>query len=341
METQVKENQVYDLKLKSRQFREKTLYSVYYTARSPTPKRFGPIDIDGVRYRQNFETGEIDYYPRDKVESSNSASVRRSKILLNMLLDMNDFDWFATLTFDSYCVNRTNPEAVYNCYKKFIDLTKKKYPSFKYVTVPERHQDGCYHFHMVIGGLTAKQLGLTYGGYVSCSWAVKNGKKIDCCSEEYFNKTKDQHTLTDTDGEPIYNVTTFPYGHTTVMRIISRERCNTYVKKYIDKNFGSTETFKKRFFYSSNLDVPPIVERLIGSGFECPKDIDKLSLVIDSALYQYSEKQHYNENFNNMQFWVDNKYSQALEKGLIPVELLDDFVPPSNFLEEQLDFDKM
>lgn len=328
----LRDEKFFDLKMKSREFRDKTLYTVYYTIRAPTEKKYCPIDIDGVRFRLNRETGDIDFYPRDIVQASKDASVRRSKILLNMLLNMNDFDYFATLTFDKYCVDRTDPEAVYKCYVKFVDLMKKKFPQFRYVTVPEQHKDECIHFHMLIGGLTAKQLGLVNSGKVCCSWATKNGYKIDCCSREYFEKTKDEHQLTETDGEPIYNVTTFPYGITSVSRIVSRERCNTYVKKYIDKNFGSTDTFKKRFFYSSNLNVPEVVDRLIGSGFKVPKDIDKLGNITKSALFMYSESQHYNENFNTMQFWVDNGYKTALERELVPVELLDDV--QFDFLED-------
>lgn len=70
--------------------------------------------------------------------------------------------------------------------------------------------------------------------------------------------------------------------------------------------------------------MPEVVDRLIGSGFKVPKDIDKLGNITKSALFMYSESQHYNENFNTMQFWVDNGYKTALERELVPVELLDD-----------------
>ena len=93
-----------------------------------------------------------------------------------MLLEMNDFDWFATLTFDKEKIDRTNDELVYHAYKKYIDNTKQRFPSFRYLTVLERHEDGCIHFHLLIGGLTTKQLGLVNSGKVCCSWAYYKNK---------------------------------------------------------------------------------------------------------------------------------------------------------------------
>ena len=309
----------YDLVMKTREFREKTLCSVYYKPNKHKEKQFMPVDIDGYRYRLNKSTGEIENYTRQQTKDSIGASVRRSRIILNMILDMNDFDWFVTLTFDKSMVDRQNADAVYNCYSKYIDNLKHKYINLRYVFIPENHEDGCYHFHGLIGGCSMKQLGMVNSGKVCCHWADKKYNGI--CSKEYFEKTKHNHTLTETDGEPIYNLMTFQYGFTTASRICSRQRCNTYVKKYIDKNFGSTDIFKKRFFYSSNLKVPKIAEVLIGSDFNVPKDICNVPAVIDSLLYTYSEQQRYNENFNVMQFWVENNLKHNLEKDLIPLDI--------------------
>lgn len=314
-----KESKVYDLKMKSREYRDKTLYSVYYKPREKPERKFKPIDIDGYRYRMNLETGEITLYSRDLTQLSKMSSVKRSRIYLDMLLEMNDFNCFVTLTFDKLRVERSNSIKVYDAYSKFIFGIKKKYPWCRYITVAERHKDGCYHFHLLMGGLTVQEMGLVKTDKVCCHWARKNG----ICSKEYFELTKDRYTLEETDGIQLYNMTIFPYGFSTVSLIQSRERCNAYVKKYIDKNFGSTEDFKKRFFYSSNLKFPKIEDRTINSS-KVIKDISKLGVINNSALYEYSEMQRYNKDFNTLQFWVDNEYKSALEKDLIPMELLED-----------------
>ena len=169
-------------------------------------------------------------------------------------------------------------------------------------------------------GMTPKQLGLVNSGKVCCSWATLKNK---IASREFFERTKHEHELTETDGLTIYNITTFPYGYTTVTRIASRERCNSYVKKYVEKALGSTEIFKKRFYYSSNLNVPSIVERLVGADFETPKDLMDLMSVKNNPHLQNAEYVNYNKNYNVLQFWEDNKLKEYIDDGLIPLSEKD------------------
>ncbi len=311
-----KEKTAYYLFQKDRVYRDKTLSSIYFKSnKEQVAKKSRPIDIDGVRYKLDLETGEYDYYTKSEVLNSMSCSLRRTKILMNMLLEMNDFDWFATLTFDKQKIDRTNDELVYKAYVKYINNTKHQFPTFRYLTVLERHEDGCIHFHLLIGGLTTKQLGLVNSGKVCCSWAFYKDK---ICSKEYFEKTKHLHELQDTDGLPVYNVTTFPYGLTTVTRIASRERCNSYIKKYINKDIGkSTEIFKKRFFYSQNLTRPTIVDRLIGADFDTPKNL-KLYMSRNPHL-ENADYSFYNEDHNILQFWEDNEIKKQIDNDLIPL----------------------
>ena len=301
---------------KERIYRDKTLTSLYFKSnKEQVEKKSCPIDIDGVRYKLNKVTGELGYYTKSEVLNSMACSLRRTKIALNMLLEMNDFDWFATLTFDRQKIDRTNDKLVYDTYVKYINNVKHQYPSFRYITVPERHEDGCIHFHLLIGGLTPKQLGLVNSGKVCCSWAYYKNKIV---SREFFERTKDKHELTDTDGLPIYNVTSFPYGLTTVSRIVSRARCNSYVKKYMDKDLGkSTEIFKKRFFYSKNLNVPAIVEQLIGADFEAPKNLQCI-LANDPHLLN-ADFTYYNKDHNILQYWEENAIKKNIDSGLIPL----------------------
>ena len=318
METEKKLKTAYHLFQKDRIYREKTLSTLYFkSTKKQEEKKSQPIDINGVRYKLDLENGEIKHYKKSEVLNSMKSSLRRTKILMNMLLEMNDFDWFATLTFDKEKIDRTNDEIVYEAYKKYINNTKHRFPNLRYLTVIERHEDGCIHFHMLIGGMTTKQLGLVNSGKVCCSWAYNKNK---VASKEYFERTKHEHELTETDGLSIYNVTTFPYGFTTVTRIASRERCNTYVKKYINKDIGkSTEIFKKRFFYSRNLNVPAIVDRLIGADFETPTNIKNYMSFYPHL--QNASSVQFSEKHNVLQFWEDNQTKELIEKGFVPVQL--------------------
>ena len=269
----------YNLCSKERRYKEETLISYYFKSNKKIEKKFMPVDIDGERFRLDKETGEIKTYKKSQIISSHKASLRRTIILMNMLLSMNDFEWFWTLTFDKARIDRTNEKEVFKCYKKYINNLKKKFPNFKYMSFPERHEDNCFHFHLLVGGITSKQMGLVNSGKVCCHWSNKK-----FVSPNYFNRTKKHYELKETDGEPVYNVTTFAYGFTTVSKIVSRERCNSYVKKYVEKALGSTEVFKKRFYYSSNLNTPSIVNRIIGADFDKPYELDKMSFLQNNHL---------------------------------------------------------
>ena len=322
----------YNLYLTERIYRDETLLSYHFQPNRKIIKKCKPITLNnGERVRLNMDTAEIEYYKKKEVLASQNCSLRRTTILMNMLLNMNDFDWFVTLTFDKQKIDRTNAEQVFNCYKKYINNIKKQFSSFGYMTFPERHEDGNFHFHMLINGLTPKQLGLVNSGKVCCSWAVKKTEhgfeKIGYCSREHFEKTKQFHELKETDGEPIYNITSFAYGYTTASRIVSRERCNSYVKKYVEKALGSTEIFKKRFYYSSNLKVPEIVKKLVGADFNEPLDMKtKYVKGVDDSLYiDFAKGSPYISEYNVLQLKIDNETKNCLDRGLIPLnETLDD-----------------
>ena len=307
----------YNLYSIEREYREDTLVSFFFQKNKKVVKKFAPIDCDGERFRANLETGEISCYKMREVLNSRKASLRRTIILMNMLLAMNDFDWFWTLTFDKDKIDRTNAEQVFKCYVKYINNLKKSCPTLGYMTFPEQHEDGCFHFHMLINGISPKQMGLVDSGKVCCHWATK---KNGVCSRDYFEKTKHLHELKDTDGETIYNVTSFAYGYTTASRICSRERCNTYVKKYVEKALGSTDIFKKRFYYSSNLNTPDIVKRLVGADFEEPTILTDLDCIKKNKLFKYSEGEPYLSEYNVLQVKIDNQTKRLLKDGLTPVK---------------------
>lgn len=309
----------YNLYSTERRYKDETLMSFYFQPNSKIIKKFSPIDINGERYKLDLQTGEIREYTKKEMLTSFNASLRRTVIAMNMLLSMNDFDWFWTLTFDNERINRYDDKQVFECYVKYINNLKHKYPNLKYMCFPERHEDNCIHFHLLVADITVKQMGLVNSGKVCCHWAMKKGKKIGLCSREYFEKTKHLHELKETDGEPIYNITTFAYGYTTVSRICSRERCNSYVKKYVEKALGSTEVFKKRFYYSSNLNVPDVVKKLIGADFETPKDIDKLSCLQNNIFVKNAKGQPYVSDYNVLQVRIDNEIKDCIDKGLIPL----------------------
>ncbi len=307
----------YNLFSKERKYRNETLISYYFKSNKPIIKKFAPVDINGERMRKNLETGEVNYYKKQTIIDSKNASLRRTNILVDMILNMNDFDWFLTLTFDNAKIDRTNDLKVFNCYKKYIKNITRRFPNLGYICFPERHHDddNCVHFHLLLKGITAKQMGLVNSGKVCCHWATK---KKGIASKEYYNKTQSQYVHTITDGETIYNATSFIYGFSTVSRICDRERCKYYVQKYIKKDLGSTDVYKKRFYYSANLDVPEIVTKLVGADFMEPQKIDNVSFVEYDLSIQYAKSKWVNTDYNILQARIDNELKANLDRGLIP-----------------------
>lgn len=317
MENTLEQKTAYYLLRKDRIYKDKTLSSMYFkSGKKQVEKKSRPMDIDGIRYKLDLETGELNYYTKKEVLNSMKSSLRRTVVLMNMLLKMNNFDWFLTLTFDRKKIDRTDDLQVFNAYKKYINNLSHQVSSFGYMTFPERHEDGCIHFHMLVNGITYKELGLENSGKVYCSWAFsKNG----IASKDYFERTKINHELTVVDGSPVYNITSFPYGYSTASKVVSKERCDWYVRKYVEKALGSTDIFKKRFYYSKNLNVPEIVDRLIGADFETPKNLDYLER--NNPLLQNAESIRFNKDHNVLQFWIDNETKENIDKGLIPIDL--------------------
>lgn len=111
----------YNLFRKQRIYRNETLISYYFKSNKPIVKKFAPVDVNGERMQLNKLTGEVDYYKKQAIIDSKEASLRRTNILVDMLLEMNDFDWFLTLTFDSEKIDRTDNNQVFECYKMMIN----------------------------------------------------------------------------------------------------------------------------------------------------------------------------------------------------------------------------
>lgn len=259
----------YKLYKKVREFRNYHEFTYYCRSVKKIKKHWQPFTyIDGERVKKNVESGEEQYYTYSERLQSITQSIARTKDKLYALCDSNDFDYFITLTFDQYRVNREDPEAVAECYKKYIAKLSRKVPNLKYITVPELHHDNtgnCLHFHILVGGISAKDLMLTNSGKVCCSWATK---KNGICSKEYFEKTKHKYQMQlpngeiaypkGTDGFVIYNVNSFHYGLTTATKIADRNKTNSYIRKYLDKGLKSLSKFFyiKKFYYSRNLNIP-------------------------------------------------------------------------------------
>lgn len=311
-----------DYILRKIQMNKENLYFSYYCkSKKQHKKKFIPwIDPeDGFLKRLNTETGEVQLYLRNIIESSNMASQKRSKIMLSKLLEMNDFDFFITLTFSPDYCDRTNDKETYALFRAYMDKLRKICPTLRYIAIPEFHKkDNAIHYHIVAGGISWKQLKLTLSGKVCAHWA----EETNCiCSVQRFELEKHKHVLEPTDGMTIYNVGTYYYGFSTCSIIRDKKRTSAYVKKYIDKSFGTTNKFKRRFYYSSNLKMPEEIFELVyldktGQGLKSAyfDNLKQLVLDVDDD-FVYSTYTSNNEDYGVLQYVIPKELYNLRNDG--------------------------
>ena len=174
-------------------------------------------------------------------EESLHASLRRTKTTISDLLLCNDFDSFATFTFNcSNCVPlcrnkpcicdprnclRNNPNHSKQRMSTWLASQRKQYGNFGYVVVPEFHKDKkAIHFHAVFRG---------YEGKITTS----------------SKKTK--------HGRTIYNIKSYEKGHNTLVKIDDLAKVSSYIKKYVTKDMP-VFSGKKRYWCSTRLDRPVV-----------------------------------------------------------------------------------
>lgn len=158
-------------------------------------------------------------------EHSKMMNVYRTRNKIKDYCLSNDFDMFWTLTFGDA------RDDDLRCFQRLGDWLKRmkaKYGLFDYIFIPERHKDGCIHFHGVTGG---------FGGVM-----VDSGK-VEPKSREI-----------------VYNCENWRYGFSTVTMIRSRRKTASYITKYVTKNLGEgvVPKGKKKYWSSRGLREPVI-----------------------------------------------------------------------------------
>lgn len=89
-------------------------------------------------------------YNSDEVQR---CSLSRTKRMIKELSLCNDFSHFATLTVDSNMADRYSLDNVQEKLKKLLKKIKRNNKEFRYIFITEKHKDGAFHFHGLIGGL--------------------------------------------------------------------------------------------------------------------------------------------------------------------------------------------
>lgn len=151
-----------------------------------------------------------------------ARSMRRARAKVRRLALANNFKWFVTLTLDASKVDRYDAAAIMRVVNKWLSNMVQR-QGLAYILVPERHQDGAFHFH---------------GFFTDCVEAVDSGHK-------------------DSKGHMIYNLPQWPLGFTTAIELYGDYACAVaYVCKYIGKQDG--ERPMGRWYYSGGPLARPV-----------------------------------------------------------------------------------
>lgn len=227
-----------------------------------TPK--GQLDFESMK-NYEIKKAEFDRKYAPKLENA-VRSMNRSKNNLMDILKSNDFNFFVTLTFDKNKIDRLDDKKTRKEFARFVKDLRKNFNNMIYVAVPEYHKKGGLHFHLLLGNVTAEELGLVDSGKL-----VKSGR----CK-----------------GQTIFNVTKWESGFSTATKVLDTNAVKYYLSKYLTKGKVDPRFFgKKRFYVSQNIERPQI-EKM---AFPCNDTFDIFDSIIKEDYnidYEDSKKEY-------------------------------------------------
>ena len=233
--------------------RKKLLKEIEYQSIEPK----GQLNFETIQeYEEKKNKLDRKYAP--KLENA-VRSMNRSKNNLKDILQCNEFNFFVTLTFDKNKIDRLDDNKTRKIFTQWVSNIQRDLPNLIYVAVPEYHKKGGLHFHLLIGGVTAEDLGLVNSGKV-----VKSSR----CK-----------------GQIIYNVSKWNRkGFSTATEILDNNAVKFYLSKYLTKSKVDPRFFgKKRFYVSRNIKRPQVEKMSFpcNDRFDIFDSIDKTNYNID------------------------------------------------------------
>lgn len=175
-------------------------------------------------------------------EKSQQQAVARARQKIHGYIMANDWDYWATQTFNPQKIDRFNLDAIIKRYnQKLRDLKRRKYNNLQWLIVPEQHKNEAWHLHMFMSGIPQDKI--VYSG------------------RDYYNK-KNQFV------RRVYNWTdTIDYGFNDYLYIgdcdpLERLKMANYITKYITKELAQSRFNKKMYWNSRDLAEPTVINTL-------------------------------------------------------------------------------
>jgi hypothetical protein len=156
---------VKDVTIRIERYVDDAVRVVAYTRREPTKggRRFRPVE--GQHTRVILPDGSAEWVDIDTGEVMASSDLDRGaarsrRAFLSRVL-AHRWDWFGTLTLNSQMLpagmGRRSPEVV-PYVLELLHQFRSVEPGMQYAVVPELHKDGSFHFHVLLSGITDRQM---------------------------------------------------------------------------------------------------------------------------------------------------------------------------------------
>lgn len=173
---------------------------------------FNPLGLVPMEGRDEDE--ERIFEKTSDADKMRRASRRAKMQAFDKILCNLDLDTFATFTFaDDAVMDRTSYDECYEKIKNWLSNRVQR-RGLRYVVVPERHKKGGIHFHALMNSSALK---------LERARSAKSGRAL-------------HH-----QGNPLYNVTDWPWGFTSAEKIKAADEDRVKVAKYLFKYMGKQQ----------------------------------------------------------------------------------------------------
>ena len=129
---------------------------------------------------------EIDKKNEEDLKLKESLS-RTKRNIVDLIL-CNPFEYFCTFTFNPDKIARYDYSVCQKKIRNFFNNFKSRYaPDFKYLIIPEFHEDGAIHFHGVCSGFPDGELKRNTYGYLDWERYRKSFGFFNCSKIRNYN----------------------------------------------------------------------------------------------------------------------------------------------------------
>lgn len=170
----------------------------------------------------------------DNREKSLYDSLRRTKNKIYDLVLSNDWEYWATQTFNDKKVNRYNLDEIIKKFLGHLNNIKNRYYKFEHLLIPELHKDGAIHLHGFFKNIPKDKI--VFSGHY------------------YFNKKSKLK-------RKIYNwIDTIDFGFNDFVALDTSDRLGyikmaKYCTKYITKDLIENRFNRKKYWASKKLNT--------------------------------------------------------------------------------------